>query len=163
MRGSPIFQTVVLLLAMLVAGLLGKSYLDHSHQLDKTKAAPKAKNHDATNVVEGEVEMVFSSAPLSYTLRKSPIDSDGAPEVLLKGDRPEENPIYGEIRLDAHSAVTYWLDVIWAEEPAEGSRHFVQFKLSPNYGNEIQVAFSTAGKKIEQAFDKGNLGGEGDE
>jgi len=155
MRGSPILQVVVLLIVMLAAGLLGKSYLDHGHQ-PGVAATPDPKAQKQTNTVDAEVEVVFSSPPLSYSLRKSPIDSSGEPVVLVSGDQPEENPVYHDLKIDAHSAVTYWLDVTWASAPAEGARHFVQVKLSPSYGSEVQVSYSTTGEKIQQAFDHGH-------
>lgn len=155
MRGSPILQAVVLLFVMLVAGLLGRSYLAAGHQ-PATATPPKPENPDHEHTVEAEVELVFSSAPLSYTLRKSPIDSAGEPIVLLRGERPEENPVYHDIQVDAHGTVTYWLDVTWSAAPAAGGRHFVQVKLSPNYGAEAQVSYSTSGETIQQAFDHGH-------
>ncbi|MBK1831158.1 hypothetical protein JIN77_10500 [Verrucomicrobiaceae bacterium R5-34] len=163
MRGSPVLQTIVLLVVMLLAGFAGERYL-HSAS-DRAGAAPVnevEKSATAEEMVDAEVEFIFSTTPKFYTLKQAPLSHDGEPQQLLTEDELTENPAYGDISIPPHQTVTYWLDVTWAEEPADGQRHFVQMRISPNYGETKEVAYSTTTSIISQTLDYSS-GGEHDD
>ena len=150
MRGLPPLQAAVLLATLAILGLLGSSYIDMGAAVaPSTPTSEEASNNGTT---KAEVELVFSSVPLSYTLSK-PSVSGGKDIVVLQSSSPVDNPSYGDVSLSSHHHSSYWLDVVWSADAREGSRHFVQVHISPSHGEEQRLSFFSSTQEMNETFD----------
>lgn len=158
MRGSPITQALILLCTLLTLGFLGKIYLRGNHPSgtpaattapDTTSAALPSDQHD---LVEAEIQLTFSSPPISYELKR--LSPDNSSEIsVLKQSPPTENPSYEDTHLPSHQVATYLLDIIWEHAPETGSRHFAQINISPAYGQQASLSFTTHSKDMLETFE----------
>lgn len=150
MRGLPPFQALVLLIALTVLGFAGSQYIDMGRAI--SPQAPPSETTSDHHMVEAEIEFVFSSPPLSYTLTK-PSATGGEDEVILRSSPSIENPSYSTVQLVSHQLTTYWLDIVWPDGAKEGAHHFVQVNVSPNHGNSQRFSFFSHSKKMSETFE----------
>ncbi len=150
MRGLPPFQALLLLIILTALGFAGSHFIGLG--IVTTPIAPATQTETSTEVIEAEVELVFSSPPLSYKLIQAPA-TEGDGDVLLQSTKITENPTYGSVEIIAHSVMTYWLEVRWPEEPAENSQHFVRINISPSHGESQAYAYFTGYKEIDETFE----------
>ncbi|MGB0775381.1 MAG: hypothetical protein ACPGUY_06010 [Akkermansiaceae bacterium] len=149
MRGSPPVLALLLLLALIGLGIAGRWYIDHDVSAPKETETPN-KNPITHEIISAEVELEYSSAPLKCVLRY--ITEDGE-EVLIDQSGSIENPDYTDVSIPAHALKTYWLDITWANAPAEEDRHFAKIKITPSHGKEKEFTFLTSEAKMEETFD----------
>lgn len=152
MRGSPITQALILLCTLLALGVLGKFYIQVNHQPVTPGAHPVALETLELDLVGAEVQLTFSSPPISYELKR--LSSDNSSEIsVLKQSAHIENPSYEDVHLPSHQVTTYLLDVIWPQAPDTGSRHFAQINISPSYGIQATLSFTTHSKDMLETFE----------
>lgn len=156
MRGLPPFQALLLLIALVVLGFAGNQYIDMGKPISP-KPSPPPQTTDHHHAIEAEIEFVFSSPPLSYTLKK-PSVTGGEDQVILQSSSAIENPSYGNVNLVAHQLTTYWLDVVWPDTAKEGTHHFVQMNISPSHGEGQKFSFFGSSRKMSETFEY-NTGG----
>jgi len=151
MRGSPIIQALILLCIFLPLGYLGKIYIqiDQKPTVSTTSEIPKNLAHD---FVEAEIELTFSSPPVSYELKRL-LPNSSSEISILKQSSEIENPSYEDVALPSHHMTTYLLDIVWYQEPSEGSRHFIQINISPTYGEPKSLSFTTHSKDLLETFE----------
>lgn len=151
MRGSPPLQALILMVTLFLLGWLGHCFIQvkHPQATDRqiTELAPNA-SHDQE---EAEIELTFSSLPLSYTLKN--YTSDNEVKVVLESDAVVENPSYHEVVIPSHSETSYLLDVTWAEAPLSGTRHFVKIHISPLNGQAQSFSLLTSSQEMQESFD----------
>ncbi|MBT8045462.1 MAG: hypothetical protein KJO79_10970 [Verrucomicrobiae bacterium] len=150
MKGQPPLQALLLLVVLVIVGMVGIAYIDTG--MPTIPPAPQAVETKGEATVNAEIELVFSSMPLSYTLKK-PADGGGDAEVLLRVDSPTQNPDYGEVKLVAHRDATYWLDVVWPDDAADTAYHLVKVSIFPSHGEGQQYSFSSQSRKMNETFD----------
>ncbi len=114
--------------------------------------APVANTNADRGVVEAEIEFIFSSPPLSYTLTQPSTDGDEN-QVVLTTTNSTENPSYEIVQLVSNQSTTYWLDVLWPDDAIKGEHHFVQISIAPNHGDHKRFSFFTTTKSINETFD----------
>jgi len=164
MRGSPLVQALFLLLVIIVVGYAGHHIIqddtpnnDKLSSSDGNKVSNRSQDENGTHaMVDAEVELTFSSPPISYSLKE--ISGDKADKHPLFHCIAEkgtilENPSYHDVTIRSHDAMTYWLDVTWANEPPENTRHFVTITLSPNEGEPRSFSYFTSTQSLEETFD----------
>lgn len=149
MRGLPPLQALVLLLVLAVLGYAGSRYIDMG---DPITPAPHPETEAQDQTIEAEIELVFSSPPLSYSLTK-PSVSGGEDELTLQSSTPIENPSYGNVKLVSHQPTTYWLDVVWPADAKEGAHHFVQLNINPSHGDSQQFSFFSSTSEMNETFE----------
>ena len=153
MRGSPPFQALILMVTLLLLGWLGKSFIEvkHSSANDRqvTIVSPTA-DYDQD---EAEIELTFSSLPLSYKLKHYADSSNSTVTTVLESGTEIENPSYHTAVIPSHSKTAYLLDVTWAEAPQSGTRHFVQVYISPINGQAQSFSLLTSSKEMQESFD----------
>lgn len=151
MRGSPPTQALALLTTLIILGLLASRYLDTG-----TPAGTTEPDHSETfeynHPVNVDVELVFSSPPLSYALKK-PSPVGGEAKVAMRSTSNIENPSHGSAILEAHKHIAVWLDVIWPEDPGEGRHHFVQITMTPESGEEKKYAFFSHSREMNETME----------
>ena len=154
MRGLPPFQALLLLIVLVVLGFAGSHYISlGSGVVNVTSAqAPPRDKPACVPAVEAEIELVFSSPPLSYKLTQ-PSETGGEDQILLRSSSPVENPCYGTLQIPSHQLNTYWLDIVWPEGADDGARHFVQIHISPNHGESQQFCFFSTSKDMNETFE----------
>lgn len=150
MRGLPPLQALLLLITLVILGFAGRSYI----RMDETnnQPAPVAKTNVESRIVEAEIEFIFSSPPLSYTLTQPSADGEEN-QVLLTTTDSTENPCYEIVQLVSNQSTTYWLDVVWPEAATNGGHHFVQIYIAPNHGDHQRFSFFATTKSINETFD----------
>ena len=152
MRGSPIARALIMLGILIVSGVTGYLYIQNNTPPQKQARVKKPSEKPELKTVEVEIELTFSSTPISYEIKK--IISESNTEVAILHDSSEmENPSYHDIQIPSHSMATYLLDVSWKEAPEESSRHFAQITISPAYGNEQVISFITHSATMMETFD----------
>ncbi|MGB2011172.1 MAG: hypothetical protein ACPHYF_06555 [Akkermansiaceae bacterium] len=154
MRGIPPLQAFFLLIALSLLGYVGNQYIDMD--LDNSNA-PSSKDPEPAALtcaptVEAEIEFVFSSPPLSCTITQ-PSETGGENKQLLALSMPQDNPCYDTAELVTHGLTTYWLDVVWPEDAADGSRHFVQIYISPDHGESQRFSFYSKTRTMNETFE----------
>lgn len=150
MRGLPPLQALLLLIALAVLGLAGKSYIGTGTAVSKVAATPIISEQNDT--IEAEIQFTFSSPPASYTLTQPGVTGK-ADKVLLDRSQPRENPCYETIHFISHQAVSYWLDVVWPEDCVDGAHHFVQIHISPVHGQSKRFSFYSRSKSINETIE----------
>ena len=155
MRGLPPFQALVLLVALGVLGFVGHRYIDMGSPAPSPLAIPSAPAEN--EIIGAEIELIFSSPPLSYTLTQ-PGENGAEHKVIQSASAPIENPHYADVSLVAHQLTPYWLDVVWPDDAAENTHHFVQINISPSHGEGQQFSFFSSSKEMNETFDY-NTGG----
>ena len=151
MRGSPPIQALFLILTLLILGFLGSRYIRMDHSVDPTALTPEPSTAPQDHT-EAEIELVFSSRPVSYSL-KIPGISGGENIVLFQSDPKIENPAYHDITIPSHHLTTYWLDIIWPAAPTDGARHFTQLNISPSHGAGKSISFWCGSEEMNETFD----------
>ena len=155
MRGSPPIQALFLILTLLILGFLGSRYINMK---DLSGALPPASETATTpqDHTEAEIELIFSSSPISYTL-KIPSNQGGEPIVVVQSnteiENKIENPAYHDITIPSHHLTTYWLDIIWKDDPTSTTKHFVQINISPSHGEGKNISFWSDSKELTETFD----------
>ena len=156
MRGFPPFQALLLLITLAVLGFAGSRYIDMGSDLaPATPAAAVAVSppeSTCAETVDAEIELIFSSPPLSYKLTK-PSAAREADQILLEVSSPEENPSYATVQVTSHELVTYWLDVVWQEDAPSGAFHFAQIHISPDHGDSQRFCFFSTIKSMNETFE----------
>ena len=152
MRGLPPFQALLLLVALTALGFAGSYYIGMGTSMSPEASPPDTTTHEHTAEMEAEIEFVFSSLPLSYTLSKPSVNG-GQDLVLLQSSSTVENPCYGTVRLVSHHLDTYWLDIVWPEDAEDGARHFVQIHISPEHGESQRFSFFGNTKDMNETFE----------
>lgn len=142
----------MLLIALAILGVIGSRYIDMGAASSAQVVASETALHN--NTMDAEIELIFSSPPLSYTLKKPSVTGDDE-QTVFQSSAPIENPCYGEVNLVAHSVHTYWLDVVWPEDAAENTRHFVQISISPNHGEGQKFSFFNSAREMNETFEYG--------
>jgi len=150
MRDLPPLQAILLLIVLGIVGYAGSQYIDMGDPVSPQTLTNESASHDHS--VEAEIELTFSSPPLSYRLIK-PSTTGGKDLVVLQSSPPIENPSYGSVKLTAHQVSTYWLDVRWSGDPKENSNHFVQINISPSHGKSQSYAFFTSSMEMNETFE----------
>lgn len=157
MRGFPPAEAFVLLLLMAVIGF--GSYQFIHHDSDRDGGSPTAGS-DTIPVVEGaaghhhetELELSFSTTPSQVRLRVLR-DSDAEPRELSRLDGSElTNPGYLDLLLPCGEPRTYWLDISWAEPPADGALHFCQMVITASDASESRHTFTTSDAEMNETF-----------
>ena len=143
-------QALLLLITLAVIGFAGSRYIDMGYSV--SHQTPPSETTIDHLTVEAEIELIFSSPPLSYTLTQ-PSTSGGEDEVLLRSTAIMENPYYETATLASHQLTTYWLDVVWSEEAKESEHHFVQINVSPNHGACQRYSFFSHSKEMNETFE----------
>jgi len=162
MRGAPLQQAFFLLLTLLGLGVAGYSFLHHDIQSEQTEALRAAEVKGASSssaqvsMVDAEVELTFSSPPVSYQLRRLNAEEKPIPVASSSAEEEIENPAYVDASLPAHQMTTYWLDVTWPDAPAENALHFVKITLSPSFGKTESFSFSCDSRAMNETFDYTN-------
>lgn len=155
MRGLPPLQALLLLIALVILGFTGRHYIGMGQARELTTLVTPLSS-DSTNAekkfVEAEIEFVFSTPPLSYSLSQ-PSDTGTEDKILLRQSHVEENPSYEIIQLVPHQETSYWLDIVWPEDAADGAHHFVQIYISPNHGDPQHFSFFTSNKGMNETFE----------
>ena len=159
MRGLPPFQALLLLFTLAVLGFAGSHYIGMGMGSERGNGMGSSNNRKPPPVtptcgdrVGAEIELVFSSPPLSYTLTE-PSATGGEDKVVIKSSGPTENPSYGTVELVSHELTTYWLDVVWPEDAEDGAHHFVQIHISPNHGESQSFCFFSSIKDMNETFE----------
>ena len=155
MRGLPPLQALVLLVALGVLGFAGHHFIDMGAPTSSPLPIPTEPSQNST--IDVEIELTFSSPPLSYTLSQA--SESGAENKVIQSSRaPAENPSYADVSLVAHRLTTYWLDVVWPDDAAQDAHHFVQINIAPSHGEGQQFSFFSNSKEMNETFDY-NTGG----
>ena len=85
MRGLPPLQALLLLIALVILGFTGRHYIGMGQARELTTLVTPLLS-DSTNAeknfVEAEIEFVFSTPPLSYSLSQ-PSDTGTEDKILL--------------------------------------------------------------------------------
>lgn len=154
MRGLPPFQALLLLITLALLAFAGSRYIGMGSYVSSgiSPQAPPADKISCEASVEAEIELVFSSPPLSYTLTK-PSEISGEDEVLLRSSSPIENPCYETLQVVSHELTSYWLDVVWPEDAEDEARHFVQIYISPDHGEGKGFCFFGTAKDMNETFE----------
>ena len=150
MRSLPPFQAIVLLVVLVILGFVGSQYIDMGESINPPLSP--AQTTGQLHTVEAEIELVFSSPPISYTLTK-PSTTGEKNQVLFQSSSPIENPSYDTAHLVSHQLTTYWLDVIWPNDGKEDAHHFVQINISPNHGKNQRFSFFSNSKDMNETFE----------
>lgn len=150
MRGLPPLQALLLLIMLVVIGFAGSLYIKMGYSVSHQPPPSETTTDHLT--VEAEIELIFSSPPLSYTLTQ-PSTSGGPDEVLLRSNGVMENPYYETATLTSHQLTTYWLDVVWPEDAKESEHHFIQINISPNHGASQRFSFFSQSKEMNETFE----------
>ncbi|MGJ8676072.1 MAG: hypothetical protein ACSHX0_01000 [Akkermansiaceae bacterium] len=156
MRGSPPLQALILLVSLLLLGWLAKDFIRSENisasgvQIAQQISEQQVIDH---TVVDAEIELTFSSLPLSYELRRYADAGSGAEISLLKGSSDIGNPSYHNVSIPSHRDTTYLLDVVWASEPEPDARHFVSIHISPVNGDPAHLSLISHLKNMEETFD----------
>ena len=164
MRGSPLIQAFSILIALTLLGLAGKWFITMDSGLSETKKSDESNptTQNSHTSVEAEIELTFSSLPLSYSLKRLDAKNDQPNDsaiIIFKNKKTDvaiENPNYHDVNLPGHTLTTYWLDVIWPSPPAENSQHFIRITLSPVNGEAKSFTFSTTSSDLNETFDYTN-------
>ena len=150
MRGLPPLQALLLLITLVILGFAGRSYI----RMEETSSQPTpiADTNVENRFVEAEIEFIFSSPPLSYTLTH-PSANGEANQVLFETTECTQNPCYEIVKLVSHQPTSYWLDVVWPKDAENGEHHFVQIYIAPNHGDHQRFSFFTTTNSINETFD----------
>ena len=150
MRGLPPLQALLLLIALVVLGFAGSRYIAMGKAM-----SPQVQANDTLtdqHTIRAEIEFIFSSPPLSYTLI-TPSATGAEDQIILQSTSPIENPCYGTVQLVSHQLTTYWLDIVWPEDAEDGARHFVQIHISPEHGESQRFSFFSNAKDMNETFE----------
>lgn len=150
MRGLPPLQALLLLIVLAVLSFAGSHYIGMNEAQSRPKPLPNGSAEGYT--VEAEIEFIFSSPPLSYTLTQ-PSVTGGKDTILLQTSDSQENPRYETVELVSHQPTSYWLDVVWPEDAIDGAHHFVQIYISPDHGNRQGFSFFSTAKSMNETFE----------
>ena len=153
MRGLPPLQALLLLIGLAVLSFAGSHYIRMNEAQSRPKPLPNGSAEGYT--VEAEIEFIFSSPPVSFTLTQ-PSVTGGEDTILLQTSDPQENPSYETVELVSHQPTTYWLDVVWPEDAIQGAHHFVQIYISPNHGARQEFSFFSTAKGMNETFEYSN-------
>lgn len=151
MRGLPPIQALLLLIILCCLGAVGSHYIGLGVADTPTEKPLGPVTSD--EVIEAEVELVFSSPPESYSLSQPPASTGEPDKVMLESSNLTENPCYGDVNIMAHRVSTYWLHVRWQNEAAENTQHFVRINISPSYGKSRSFTYFSGSKEIDETFD----------
>ena len=151
----------MLLLILTVLGFAGSQYIGMGMDNDKRNGTggsnspqtPPPEQPICGPTVTAEIELVFSSPPLSYTLTQPSATTGGEDKVVLKSSPTTDNPYYGTVRLVSHEHTTYWFDVTWPEDAESGTYHFVKIHISPNHGESQNFCFYSSMKDMNETFE----------
>ncbi len=150
MRGLPPLQALLLLITLVVLGFAGSHFIGMDETRSQSAPLPDASAEE--QAVEAEIEFIFSSPPLSYTLTQ-PSVTGGKDTILLQTSDSQENPRYETVELVSHQPTSYWLDVVWPEDAIDGAHHFVQIYISPDHGNRQGFSFFSTAKSMNETFE----------
>ena len=153
MRGSPLIQSLALLLAILTLGFAGKKFIAMDSQTVPVDDLVGITPTEGSTTTDAEIEISFSTPPVSYSLKRL-VGEDEVPIFKLSDDI--ENPSYHECALPDHQVTTYWLDIVWPDAPAENAQHFVRITLSPVNGESGSYSFNTTSAELNETFDYTN-------
>ena len=150
MRGQPPFQAIVLLIVLAALGFAGSQYISNDKSVSVSQLKPPEASEGKN--IDAEVELVFSSPPLSYQLIK-PSKTGKEDTLLLEFSKPTENPCYGDIQLTANQLSIYWLNVRWKDKPDTNTHHFVRINISPSHGESRSYTFFTSYRGLDETFE----------
>ena len=150
MRGLPPLQALLLLVVLVAVGFAGSHYISLGRFTQPV--GPRPESNGGEQMLEAEIEWTFSTPPVSCTLKK-PSVTGGEDDVLVTSQAAVENPCYHTLRIPAHGTTTYWLDVVWPDDPAENARHCVQVTISPSHGESQRFSFVTSSREMNETFD----------
>lgn len=121
MRGSPIFQALLVMLLLAVLGFVGRHFIQGGKLNEAVQVKSTSEN---TEKLTAEIEIYFSENPKRYVLRRPGNGSDKG-EHILTVENIDENPVWHDIELLNNKDDTLWLDVTWPNTKEQG-RYFVQ-------------------------------------
>jgi hypothetical protein len=160
MRGSPLIQAFGILISLLLLGVVGQRFIaaDGNDPSPSSGASTQDKTTATSNteqtVIEAEIELTFSTPPLSCTLKYLTENHPTPKEVtIFQINHISENPLYQNVSIPSHALTTYWLDVTWPNDPPENAQHFVSLTLSPNQGDPKQFSFHSTTENLNETFD----------
>jgi len=155
MRGSPLLQALILLLALISLGVAGHRFIQMEPSRTSAAASETTSPEPSETQVEAEIELTFSTPPISYQLKRPSTQGSDEIAVLTNPQTSQaiENPAYADAVIPSHQLTTYWLDVVWAKTPPENSRHFVTINLSPSNGQSQRFSFSSDSAEMNETFD----------
>ena len=87
MRGSPPFQALILMVTLFLLGCLGSSFIKVKSSLPHDKKITQASSNADVDQTEAEVELTFSSPPISYELKR--YTDSSSTEVSVLGSAAE--------------------------------------------------------------------------
>lgn len=156
MKGFPPVEAFVLLLLMSVIGFGSYRFIHHEPE---AHVAQPAAGAEAIQVVEGsghqhETEMELSFSSLPKVVRVMVLDdADAEPKELARVEGESmTNPGYLDLLLPCGEERTYWLDISWAEPPAEGALHMCQLVMTSSDASSTRRTFTCSEAEMNETF-----------